>query len=182
MADVKVNILEIEGVELDGPTEYELLAADVPVDTSNIDLTSPKLQGAVEELANRHFGKDAVNSSVQINDSKSGNSWKLYADLVSNVSDTSGTNTYRINCDFLWGHDRASNDIRVRARVDGSTEKEIRIEPKDQGTDQRIQNNLLFYLSNLSAGNHTIELQYRPASSSRTSRMYRADLEAWRTK
>lgn len=158
------------------------VARSVPFDPSTTDLTSKKVQGAVEELANRHYGKDADNSVTQVNDTTTGNAWKLYADLEFTVSDTSGTNTYRLNSDFLWGHNSAANDIRVRVQLDGVTQKEIQIEPKDQGTDQRIQNNILIYTSNLSQGTHTLELEYRPASSNRVSRMYRAELEVWRTK
>ena len=128
------------------------------------------------------FGEDGINLKVETNDSTSGSSWKTYANVTLTVTDSSEDNTYRINADFLWGHDSASNDIRVRLRIDGNSEKEILIEPKDAGNDQRIQNNILLYLTNLSEGGHTIRLQYKPKNSNRVSKMYRAEIEAWRTK
>lgn len=134
------------------------------------------------QLNNMLFGRDADENVVINNDTTTGNAWKDYATMIFNVSDTSGINKYRINNDFLWGHNSASNDIRVRVELDGNVIKEIRIEPKDQGTDQRIQNNLLIYAEDLAQGSHTVILSYRPASSSRVSRMYRCEQEVWRTK
>lgn len=109
-----------------------------------------------------------------------GGAFVTYDSLTFNVSDTSNLNSYRINADFLWGHNSASNDIRVRILVNGVSVKELRMEPKDAGTDQRFQNNILYYANNLNTGNNTVDLQLRPASASRISRMYESIIEVWR--
>lgn len=126
-----------------------------------------------------NFGVDFSNKIKVSNETTSGNQFSIYDTLTFNVSDA--VNIFRANIDFLWGHDSAANDIRVRAYLDGNQiGEEVRIEPKDQGGDQRIQNNILNYLTDLSVGSHTLSLRYRPSSNSRTSRMYRSIMEVWR--
>lgn len=59
MADVKVSILEKDGTEYDGPTEYTLLAEDVPFDNSSNGFTANKTQEAIEEAkASGEVAKD----------------------------------------------------------------------------------------------------------------------------
>lgn len=63
MADVKVSILEIDGIELDGPTEHKLLASELPVSPIPTLPTITNVQEGLEKLpaANNndtfHFGK-----------------------------------------------------------------------------------------------------------------------------
>jgi len=104
---------------------------------------------------------------------------KKFVESPPDSSDTA-TNKFRLSCAFLWGHDSAANDIRARISIDGSPFEEMRVEPKDQGGDQRIPSTLTSYTSNLSIGSHTLELEYRPGTSSRTSSMYQSTLEVWR--
>lgn len=155
-------------------------------DPSGSTLTETTTQRAIEELSSivdsLVFGLDKDEKVKEVSESTSGSSFTTYDSITFAVTETTGTNTYRLNADCLWGHDSASNDIRIRVQLDGVTEKEIQIEPKDTGTDQRIQNNLLIYANNLSLGNHTFALQYRPQTASRVSYMYSSVLEVWRTK
>ena len=159
----------------------ELSAEDIPFDPTNTDLTGTQLQSVLEELANRHFGKDYDDDLVEISDSTSGGTFKVYTAKNFNVSDTSGTNKYRVKCKFNWGHNSASNDIRVQLLVNGVLQEEIRVEPKDPGADQMIPSEVITSVSNLSQGTNTIIMQYRPASAARVSRMFRAYTEVWRT-
>jgi hypothetical protein len=51
MADVKVLVGEIDGVEFGGPVEYVLQSEDVPFDNSSNGFTADNVQGAIEEAA-----------------------------------------------------------------------------------------------------------------------------------
>jgi hypothetical protein len=156
-------------------------ATGVSFDPTTSDLTQADVQLALVELANRHFGKDAKSQIKFASETTTGNAFDEYDSMTFAVTN-SAVNKFRCNIDFYWGHDATSNDIRVRLMVDGAQQgEEMRIEPKDAGTDQRIQNNLLRYVENLSIGNHTLSLEYRPANASRTSRMYYSTIEVWRT-
>jgi hypothetical protein len=111
----------------------------------------------------------------------SGGTFTPYSVLNFDVTDTSGVNEYRLNIDFLWGHNSASNDARFQMVLDGNAiGEELRIEPKDPNSDQRFQNNILVYANNLAAGSHTLELTARPASASRITRIFRSTSEVWR--
>ena len=109
----------------------------------------------------------------------SGEQFQSYLQIQFSVDELGAT--YRTNCDFLWGHDSASSDIRVAISLDGGVNvKEFRVEPKDAGTDQRYQDNILKYFENLSVGTHTIDLLCRPALSTRQSRIYETIIEVWK--
>ena len=127
------------------------------------------------------FGNDRAEITRQESVTVTGSAFVSYETLDFNVSDTSGTNKYRLNLSFKWSHDSASNDGRFRMYLDGAfVGEEIRIEPKDQGSDQRIQNNILHYAENLSQGSHTLELRFRPSTASRDTTVHKAVIEAWR--
>lgn len=158
----------------------QLSAQDIPFVPTTTDLTSFNSQAAIEELANRHYGKDFDSKTKESGEDTTGNSFDEYDNLAFNVSDTSGTNKYRIAVNFFYGHSSASNDIRARLLLDGASVYEIRVEPKDPSTAQRIPAFIIDYPENLSNGSHNISLEYRPASSSKVSRMYRSTLEVWR--
>jgi len=135
-----------------------------------------KLQGQLNAAV---FGRDFTSKTKIASESTTGSTPSEYDSLTFTVSDTA-TNKFRINADFQWGHNAAGNDIRVFLLIDGAVVTELRIEPKDAGTDQRFQNNILEYSENLSIGTHTASIEYRPASSGRVSYMYRSIIEAWR--
>lgn len=158
----------VKAVDVDLPDVASGIANDPAASASIIDLIN--------------FGKDkAVDLQLGLL-TISGGSFVPYSLLNFDVSDTSGINEYRLNIDFLWGHNSASNDARFRMYLDGSqVGEELRIEPKDAGTDQRFQNNILFFANNLSQGSHTLELRARPSSGNRQTRLYRAYSEVWRT-
>jgi len=128
------------------------------------------------------FGRDADSTTRIATVTVTGNSFVTYDELPFTVTESTGTNTYRLNADFFWSHGSTANDILVRVLLDGVEVKELRIEPKDSREDQRIQNNLLHYAENLSVGNHTFTLQLRPERSNRESRVYESVIEVWRTK
>lgn len=133
-----------------------------------------------ENKSPSRYGEDFNSIIKDSTETTSGNQFSNYSTLNFNVS-RNEANRYRLNAEFFWSHNSASNDIRIRVLLDGNqVAQELRIEPKDSGSDQRIQNNILFYAQNLSIGNHTFQLQYRPASSSRVSRMHYSTLECWR--
>jgi hypothetical protein len=130
------------------------------------------------------YGKDAVYAVEETpNTNISGGSFTEYLQATLVVpSGTPSVNRYRVCVDFLWGHNSASNDGRFRLDFNnGAKVKELRIEPKDQGTDQRIQNQIKFYVENLSSGSYQISFSARPASANRVTRLYEASIEAWRT-
>jgi len=160
----------------------QISAADITFDPSLVDLTTNNVQLAISELAIRNNGKDFNSVSKTADETTTGASYATYSslDLVATGSAVATPNRYRINADFIWGHNSASNDILVRISYLGTTLKEVRIEPKDAGADQRFQNNLLTYVDNVPVGTYSIDLQYRPAVSSRTSRMYSSVIECWR--
>lgn len=159
----------------------ELSAEDIPFNPANAEnITATNLQDLGEQLANRPFGKDFAESTAEFNDSTTGGSFKIFDIFNFNVSDTSGVNKYRVESNFFWGHNSASNDIRVQLLVDGNLVYEMRKEPKDPGGDQRIDGLIKGYVQNLSQGSHSITLQYRPATASRVSSMYRSCTEVWR--
>lgn len=156
-------------------------AQDIPFDPSNTDITGTDVQEAIESQANRHFGKDFAQKSKVGGEQTSGFQFSTYDTLTFNVSDLSGVNKYRFGFNYFYGHNSATNDIRIEHRLDGLViEEELRVEPKDTGTDQRIPGVFVAYASNLSPGTHSISIAYRPASASRTSRMFRSNLEIWR--
>ena len=156
----------------------QMRAQDVFFDNTGTDIGATDVQNALANL-DRPFGKDFAFQIKETDETTSGGSFTVYDSLTFNVS-APATNRYRLNCDFVWGHNSASNNIRFRTTIDGSTIKELRIEPKYAGTDQRFQNNILTYIDDLSPGNHTFEIEYRPATASRVSRAYRSVLEVWR--
>lgn len=145
-----------------------------------IDL-SQDLKNTLDELRNRAFGKDFIKSQATYTFNVSGNSFQTFLFMNLVVSAETNTNSYRLNADFLWKHDSAANDVRVRMLFNGSQlGQEMRVEPKDVGSDQRVQNNILRYAENLPPGTYRVEIQLRPASSSRVSTMFDATFEAWR--
>jgi hypothetical protein len=127
------------------------------------------------------YGKDFNSQIKEVDESTTGGTFAVYDTLNFNVTSQEAANKYRFNADFLYGHNSASNDIRVRIMVDGVTIKEMRTEVKDPGTDQRVPGSLLSYLENMTVGPHTLTLEYRPATASRQSRMYQSTLEVWRS-
>lgn len=156
------------------------LASLVSFDNTGTDLSSDNVQDAIVELDSNPWGKDFGQASKAVDETTTGNSFSVYDTLDFTVSENTGSNKYRINCNFAWGHNSAANDIRVQVLLDGVLLKELRMEPKDAGTDQRIFSDILNYAENLSQGSHTITLQYRPASQNRVSRMYNSEIEVWR--
>jgi len=157
------------------------LAALVSFDNTGTDLLSSEMQAAIVELSNRHFGKDAGLKEKAVSETTTGNSFSNYDTLSFNVSDETGINKYRCAVNCLYGHNSASNDIRFRLNLDnGDKIIEARVEPKDSGSDQNIPGIIVFEALNLSEGVHSLSLEYRPATSSRVSRMKFSLIEAWR--
>lgn len=139
------------------------------------------VSGKFENKKQPRFGNDfAVEKRVGQQDF-TGAAFQTYAILNFTVSGPDTVNKFRMNCDFVWGHNSASNDARFRVLVDGvPIPEEIQIEAKDPNPDQRIPDNILDYLDNLSIGNHSIALQVRPSSAARITSVYKAIIEVWR--
>jgi len=158
----------------------QLSAEDIPFNDTGLDITAANVQGAIETQVNRHYGKDFDFQIKTASETTTGNAFNVYDTLTFNVSDASGINRYRLAWNYFWGHNSAANDIRAQHMLDNNNIFEMRKEPKDSGGDQRIDGSFVHYADNLSNGSHSIAIQYRPATSSRTSRMYRSVLEVWR--
>lgn len=126
------------------------------------------------------FGLDWIAAERSDQQIFTGGQWQTYLSLNVTSSSEQATNVYRLNADFLWAHDSASNDARFRLSFNGVALKELRIEPKDSGFDQRLQNNILYYSVNVPAGTYQIDLQARPDSSSRDTVIFQAYIEWWR--
>lgn len=164
-----------------GSTDWiKYKASDVSFDPSLVDISNTSVQGAIEALSSRSFGKDFASKVKEVSESTSGGAFDEYDLLNFNVNESSGTNKYRVAANFFYGHNSASNDIRVRILLDNTVLYEVTIEPKDTGTDQRYPAVIVDYPENLANGSHTLSLEYRPASANRVSRMYRSVLEVWR--
>lgn len=176
-ADVLDDSLELVDISQTAKDAFQ----DQLLDTSLVDLTSNTIRGGIEELANRHFGKDFTADTRQVDETTSGGTFTLYHQITFNVTETTGTNRYRVEFNYFWSHDSASNDIRVQHFIDNTTNLyEMRLETKDQNADQRNPATFVAYVDNLSQGSHTLELYYRPASANRVSRMHRSAISAWR--
>lgn len=127
------------------------------------------------------FGRDFARARRVGQQDFSGNIFQTYETITFEVTSATPVNEYRFFANYTYSHNSASNDIRIGIVLDGgSIVKEIRLETKDAGTDQRVDGSILFYFENLSIGTHTVDLVCRPASASRVSKMYEADLEVWR--
>jgi hypothetical protein len=176
-ADVLDNSLELVDISQTAKDNFQ----NQLLDTSAVDLNSNTIRGGIEELANRHFGKDFASDTKEASETTSGSAFNLYHQINFNVNDTSGVNKYKVEFNYFWGHNSASNDIIVQHLLDNTTNLwEMIKEPKDSGTDQRIDGTFIAYVDNLSQGSHSLELYYRPSTASRVSRMYRSTISVWR--
>ena len=124
-------------------------AVDISFDPSLVDISNTNVQGAIEALASRNYGKDFAEQIKEVSESTSGGTFDVYDTLNFTVNDTSGTNKYRLSFNYFWGHSSASNDIRVEHRLDGVNIFQMRQEPGDQGNDQRIDGTFIHYVENL---------------------------------
>lgn len=169
-----------ESLTGDDVLDESLKAVDLDIqDVASGIANDPIAEATIIQLIN--YGKNFTLVRKNTTETFSGGQFQTYETLAVNISETDPVNRYRFNAFFRWSHNSASNDIRFRLVVDGSAvSEELRIEPKDANGDQRFQNNMLHYLDNLSAGNHTIDLQVRPASANRVSTVYSCILEFWR--
>lgn len=158
----------------------QLSAEDIPFDNTGTDIVATTVQNAITEQASKGFGKDYSFSIRTTQLDVSGGAFQTYLTHNFNVSDDSGVNEYRANFNFHWNHKSTANDIRVQYVLDGGVISEMRIEPKDSGDNQRIPGTYIDILSNLSQGAHTLEIQFRPATASRVSGMFRATIDTWR--
>lgn len=125
------------------------------------------------------FGRDFAeksNNSLQRNNSQTP---LLYDSLTFTVNNNT-SNKYRMACHVIWALDIASRDFIGELRLDGVVIKYIQIEPKDPGTDQRVDSSLVHYVSNLSQGSHTLSFYHTYSGGNNTSAVFSGVLEAWR--
>lgn len=151
------------------------------LDTSLIDLTANTIRGGIEQLANRHFGKDAFVFTKEQNETNTGTIFDTYHDVTFTVNEQTGKNKYIVIFNYFWSHSRVQDDIIVQHSLDNSINLwEMRKEPKDANQNQRIDGTFISQITNLTAGNHTLQLNYRPSDNGRVSRMYRSIIFGWR--
>lgn len=83
-------------------------------------------------------------------------------------------------CEFKWGYASASQDIRVRIMLNGVQQgDELRIEPKDPGTDQRLPGSFFDELD-LPPGNNTIAIEFASSQGGTQARMYSSKMRSMR--
>lgn len=88
--------------------------------------------------------------------------------------------TYRVGWSFEWGYSAGNNDFQARVQVDNTTTLlSHRTEPQDTGADQQHGVGGFGYVT-LTAGTHTIDLDYASSDNSSTARIWNARLEIWR--
>lgn len=161
------SVTTLRDIEVSGLANGDYLA---------YDSSDQKFKNVKPPRFGMDFAEESTSGLLQV----TGNQFTTYAVLNFTVS-LNENNKYRINTNFTWNHNNTSTDIRVRLLLDGAQiGEEFRVEPKDSNADQRLSDNILRYVSNLSQGNHSISLQFRPSSSSRISRMYQSTIEVWR--
>lgn len=96
--------------------------------------------------------------------------------------------SYRLAVSYIWSHDSAANDFRAQFLLDGAVMWEHRQEPKDSAgadggtgaaTDQR---HLSHYeeVVTLTAGAHTLVLQFAPSAGGVESTIFEADITSER--
>lgn len=95
--------------------------------------------------------------------------------------------TYRIGWSYQWNHDSTNNGYEGRVQIDDSTEIMFhQQEPQDSGgtfgttgTDQQYQLSGFKHIS-LTAGVHTIDIDYRTNNGANASSIWNARIEIWR--
>jgi len=87
---------------------------------------------------------------------------------------------YRISWYYEWQYNNRSNDFRGQVQIDDTTTiMEHQWEPKDAGSDQWHPASGFKY-ENLSAGNHTVDLDWCCSNLGDTASIRRARLEIWK--
>lgn len=83
-------------------------------------------------------------------------------------------------CDFKWGYASGSQDIRVRIMLNGVQQgDEIRLEPKDAGTDQRISGSF-FDEFDMPPGNNIVSIEFASSQGGTQARMYESKMRSMR--
>ncbi len=127
------------------------------------------------------FGSDHADAERTSTASTTGTADVTYQTL--NVTATAA-GRYRVGWFFVYHKSSASQDIDMKVQVNGNNiidpadTGQLRVEPKDPGTDQRIAASGFAYL-NLAAGAHTITQLFNDNGSG-TSFVHHGVLEFWR--
>ena len=92
---------------------------------------------------------------------------------------------YRVGWYYIWSHDDIATDFLARVQLDvGTTIGIHQQEPSDAGgagpggTDQRFVTSGFAYRS-LTAGAHTVDIEYATSRAGQTSSIYEARIELW---
>ena len=153
-------------------------------------LVSTDVQAALEEIdANvfaKVFGNSFANATNDVPVITTSTTFISYLTLNA-VGVEAGL--YRIHLWYVWNHDSIANDFEARVTLDGgsltSEDPYHKQEPKDSiGTDpsgstQRYVASVTKY-ANLTAGNHTVDLQFRTDSGNDEYTIFEAIIELWR--
>lgn len=158
----------------------QLSAQDIPFLPSLAENeTATDLQQLGEDLANRHYGKDFSHQFTN-NLLTTSNNELSYDTLNFSVTAENTPNKYRTAINLYWNASKDNESFIGRLYFDGTLEKEIEISPSSRDASTREANTLLYYPTNLSTGNHTLELRFLSTKGNTTARVYQADFEVWR--
>ena len=86
---------------------------------------------------------------------------------------------YRIGWCYTWMYRHTGRDFISQITLDGLAIDSHRQEPKDSGTDQRFAYSK-FKRVQLSAGTHTVKIQFRTSTNNTEARIREGRLEFWR--
>lgn len=137
--------------------------------------------GKFKNVKQPRFGTDFNEITRDTVQSFTGVNWQTYSTLNFSVSGPDLLNKFRFGLNFLWRHSSIANAAQFRLLLDGVQLGDIlQIEPKDSGTNQRIDGTLIRYSSNLATGNHSVIFQVKPLTSSQTTTIHQSTLEIWR--
>ncbi len=105
--------------------------------------------------------------------------FQTYSTLNYTVEDIGGAANYEIEASIFWNYSSAANDYRGKIQVNGADFKEeMRVEPKDGGTDQRNWAKLTYPITGaqLASLSGDITWQFASSSGGNTARTYYAYL------
>lgn len=191
-----------QAVAADGGTDISAAEAETLTDGSDADslhthtvqnLTDTNISGpAVGELL-RWDGTDWVNAppfganyQYEEDETVSTTVSTTFQNKLTLTTPSIPAGTYRIGVSYQWNHDNAGNDFEAEVQVNAVQAFLHKQEPKDSagtfGSTGTSQQYLAGHAWNevLTAGIHTIELNYRTDSGGDESSIWNARIEFWR--
>jgi hypothetical protein len=124
------------------------------------------------------YGEDASDAFTEVSATNS-NTLVLYQSLTFAVNSLTAVNKYRIACNVEYTCDKKNRLFVLELRLDGTTVRDLGLVAEDDSSFYPAY--LIHYASNLSIGNHTIEVFFGTNSPSATAEMKNSTIEVWRT-